>query len=180
MSSIHKKLSSPITEQFIGHYDACYSLVLSTVYSRIHNFHDAEDITQEVFIRFYAKMDEIENPRKWLFGCLRIVILDYYKAKHHKDVDIEEMFDDMSLAYVNGFRDTRIMLKNTLDEIAGERGDADAALFELISVYNYSFAEAGRQMGMGYKQARYRYRKMVSRFMEKMREKGIMNVEDLL
>jgi len=175
-----RRLNAPETEQFIKSYDSYYSLVFSTIYSKINNFHDAEDICQEVFIRFYNKMDEVENPRKWLYGCLRIVVLDYYKEKRHKDVDTDELFDDISLGYVNGFRDTRMMLKHAMDEILDKHGDRDASLFEMIAVYNYTFVEAARHLNLGYKQARYRYSRMAEMLMEKLREKGVERLEDLL
>ena len=178
--NLRQRLRAPETESFIENYDSYYSLVFSTVYSRVNNFHDAEDICQEVFIRFFDKMGEVESPRKWLFGCLRIVVLDYYKEKRHRDIDIEELFDDMSIGYVNGFRDTRMMLKNVMDEIFEEEGDRDAALFEMVAVYNYTFAEAAKHLGLGYKQARYRYYTLASKLIERLKEKGVERIEDLL
>jgi len=178
--NVRNRLGAPGTGSFIENYDSYYSLVFSTVYSKISNFHDSEDICQEVFIRFYNKMDEIESPRKWLYGCLRNVVLDYYKEKRHTDIDIDTLFDDIGLGYVNGFRDTRMMLKNVMDEIFETEGDRDAALFEMIAVYNYSFAETAKHLNLGYKQTRYRYYNMASKLMDKLREKGIERIEDLL
>ncbi len=178
--NVRKSLAAPETESFIESYDSYYSLVFSTVYSKVNNFHDAEDICQEVFIRFYSKMDEVQNPRKWLYGCLRIVVLDYYKEKRHRDVDIDELFDDISLGYVNGFRDTRVMLKNVMEEVFVEEGDRDAALFEMIAVYNFTFVEAAKHLNLGYKQARYRYNSMASKLMEKLKARGIERIEELL
>ena len=178
--NVRNKLSAPETELFIESYDSYYSIIFSTVYSKINNFHDAEDISQEVFIRFHDKIGEIENPRKWLFGCLRNAVFDHYKQKHHRDEDIDTIFDDIALGYVNGFRDTRMILKNTMDELFEETGNRDAPLFELIAVYNYSFAEAARHMNLNYKQARYRYKAVALKLSEKLREKGIERVEDLL
>lgn len=178
--NVRKSLSAPETGSFIESYDSYYSLVFSTVYSKVNNFHDAEDICQEVFIRFYDKMGEVENPRRWLYGCLRIVVLDYYKEKRHRDVDIDELFDDISMGYVNGFRDTRMMLKSVLDEILDEDGDRDSALFEMIAVYNYTFAEAARHLNLGYKQARYRYNTMASKLIERLKSRGVERIEDLL
>jgi len=167
-------------EKFILVYESCYSVVFSSVHVRVNNYHDSEDICQEVFIRFYDRIEEIENPRKWLFGCLRIVVLDYYKRKYSKDIDIEEFFDDMSLSYVNGFRDTRVMIQEILNHMTEEENAADMSLFDLVAVHNFSFVEAAKHLGISYKQARYRYGRISAKIMAGLKEKGINSIEELL
>ena len=177
---LREKLSDPGIERFVENYDSYYSLIFNSIFSKVSNYHDAEDICQEVFIRFYGKMAEIENPRKWLFGCLRLVVFDYYKMKQKKDIDADELFDDIGMGYVNGFRDSRMMIKQVIEDICNESGDRDASLFELVAVYNYSFVQASKQLNLNYKQARYRYGVFADRVTEKLKEKGISNIEDLL
>jgi RNA polymerase sigma factor (sigma-70 family) len=174
------RLSDPKIARFSDSYDSFYSLVFSIVLSKVTNYHDAEDICQEVFIRFYRKIDEIESPRKWLLGCLRIVVLDYYKTKKSRDVDVDMLFDDLNMSYVNGFRDTRIMITQTLQEIYEQEGDRDAVLFDLVTLHNYSFAQASKQLNLNYKQTLYRYERICEKLRSKLKERGIQNIEDLL
>ena len=174
------KLSNPRTEQFINNYDSFYSIIFNSIYSKVSNYHDAQDICQEVFIRYYNNLEVIENHRKWLFGCLRLVVFDYYKMKQRKDFDTDVIFEDIGMGYVNGFRDTRVMIKEIIDSLCDEYGDRDASLFELVAVYNYSFVQASRQLNLNYKQARYRYNVFAERVLGKLRDKGIHNIEDLL
>lgn len=173
-------LSDSLIKQFIRTYDAHYSVIFSSVYSRVNNYHYAEDICQEVFIRLYDKIEEVENPRKWLFGCLRIVVIDFYKRKYSRDIDIEELFDDIGMSYVNGFRDTRIMIKDVLDAVTDEEDGESVSLFELVAVYNYSLADAARHTGLSYKQARYRYNRITQKLAAGLKNKGINSIEDLL
>lgn len=177
---LREKLSDPGTDRFVENYDSYYSIVFNSIYSKVSNYHDAEDICQEVFIRFYDNMEQVENPRKWLFGCLRLVVFDYYKMKQKKDIDVDELFEDIGMGYVNGFRDTRMMIKQVIDDICSEVGDRDASLFELVAVYNYSFVQASKHLNLNYKQARYRYNTFAERVTEKLKEKGISSIEDLL
>ncbi len=174
------KLSDSGTDRFVENYDSYYSIVFNSIYSRVSNYHDAEDICQEVFIRLYDNMAEVENPRKWLFGCLKIVVFDYYKLKKKKDVDVDKLFDDIGMGYVNGFRDSRIMIKQVIYDICNESGDRDASLFELVAVYNYSYVQAAKHLNLSYKQTVYRYGVFSERVVEKLKEKGINNIEDLL
>ena len=174
------KLSDPGTDRFVENYDSYYSVVFNSIYSKVSNYHDAEDICQEVFIRLYDNFDQVENPRKWLFGCLRLVVFDYYKLKQKKEINVDELFDDIGMGYVNGFRDSRMMIKQVIDDICAEIGDRDASLFELVAVYNYSFVQASKQLNLNYKQARYRYNVFADRVLERLKDKGISNIEDLL
>lgn len=178
--NLRQTLSEARTLHFIENYDSFYTIIFSSIYSKVNNYHDAEDICQEVFFRFYNKIDEVENPRKWLFGCLRIVVLDYYKEKKGKELDIDKLSDNISMSYVNGFRDARMMIKQAIDEICDERGDSDASLFELIAVHNFTFVQASKHLNLNYKQARYRYKIFTEKVLEKLMEKGVKNIEDLL
>lgn len=177
---IKEKLTDPGVDRFIEVYDSHYSLMFSTIYSRVNNYHDAEDICQEVFIRLLDNIGSVENPRRWLFGCMRIVVFDYYKAKKRGDVDVDELFDDIGIGYVNGFRDARMIIKQAVDEICGERGDLDSSLFELVAVYNFSFVQASRHLKLNYKQARYRYNVFAGLVLERLKGRGVNNIEDLL
>lgn len=177
---ITAQLSDPKITQFSEQYDTFYSLVFSIVLSKVSNYHDAEDICQEIFLRFYRKIEEVESPRKWLLGCMRIVVLDYYKEKRHKDVDVDSLFDDMNMSYVNGFRDARITITQVLSEIYEEEGDRDSALFDLIAVHNFSVADAARHLGESYKKVRYRYSCVADKVKAKLKERGIGNIEELL
>lgn len=168
------------TARFNREFDSYYTLVFNIVLAKVSNYHDAEDICQEVFSIFYRKLDEVESPRRWLLGCLRNVVYEYYREKRHKDIDVAVLFDDISMGYVNGFRDARIAIHQTIEEVYAEEEESDAVLFDLVALYNYSFAEACVHCNISYKQAVYRYNRVSARIRSKLKEKGISNLEDLL
>ncbi len=175
-----RELSDNKTERFSEHYNAYYSVVFSSVRSKVGNYHDAEDICQEVFVRFYRKLDEIDNPRKWLFGALRLVVFDYYKQKGKNDIDIETMFEDVTMSFVNGFRDTRLVIQQALDGLYGSVDDMERALFDLTAVHGFSLREAARHLGLSYKQARTRHERVSRTLMDHFKKAGINSLEDLL
>ena len=90
-------------DNFTEDYMNYYPLVFSTIYSKVNNKDEAEDICQEVFIAFHNKYNEIENKRKWLYGSIRIQVLRYYNRKHNKNEDIDDNLNDVGLTFVNGF-----------------------------------------------------------------------------
>jgi len=175
-NSIGSERTRRYTEDFTAHYSALFS----AVHSRIGNFQEAEDICQEVFLRLYRKYDEVENTRRWLYGALRIVMLDYYKQRGRADVDVDAILDDTSLAYVNGFRDTRLLLQEAMEAIYADEGEREWILFNLIAIHGFSLVQAGRHLKISYKQVRYGYEKAVKTLLAHLNARGIRSLEDLL
>jgi RNA polymerase sigma factor (sigma-70 family) len=161
------------TELYRDHFP----LVYNTIYAKVESIEITEDLCQEVFIVMFNKLDEIENPRAWLLGTLRNTVMRYFRDKKPQ-LDIDTMFDDHSLAYVNGFRDTRLLLKDALDQATTT--DEERMMVDLIAYNCYSYEFAARAMGLTVKTVRYRYNRVVQRVMEFLRQKGINGIEELL
>jgi RNA polymerase sigma factor (sigma-70 family) len=155
-----------------------YHVVFNTIYTKVGNREDTEDLCQEVFIALYNNLDKIQNVRKWLFGTLRNVVLKYYRDKHPDAINIDDVFQDVSLTFVNGFRDLRIIISDSIMKAA--ENDVDNALIELIAFHNYSYSTAGRLLGLSKRQVQYRYTQIVNRVIQNLNENGIRNIEDLL
>jgi RNA polymerase sigma-70 factor (ECF subfamily) len=180
--ALSKELSDRKTQEFTEHYNTYYPLLLGSIYTRVRDFHAAEDICQEVFIRYYDKFDEVENPRRWLFGTLRNVTLEHYRKNSSQTVDIDEIFEDVNLRFVNGFRDTRLIIEDALNKIyeSDRELEKDKVLFDLVSMYNYSYRQASVELGLGYMQTRYRFKRTLERLVEHLNLRGIKSLEDLL
>jgi RNA polymerase sigma factor (sigma-70 family) len=66
-------------------YEKCYSKVYRTVLRRVRNTSDAEDFTQEAFLRALDKFDQF-NPnkssfKKWVYGIAKNAVLDYTRRR---------------------------------------------------------------------------------------------------
>ena len=168
------------TEHFTEAYSNYYALVFSSIYSRVGSTDEAKDICQEVFIKFYEKFHEIENSRKWLLGALRLSVFEFYRKKGKKDSIINAMFKDMSLTFVNGFRDSRLIIEEAFEDMDTFQDEREKILFDLIAIYDYTYREAGRELGYSVRQARYRYGLIVERLVRYFRKRGIYRLEDLL
>jgi RNA polymerase sigma factor (sigma-70 family) len=155
-----------------------YHVVFNTIYTKVGSREDTEDLCQEVFIALYNNLDKIQNIRKWLFGTLRNIVLKYYRDRHPDEKNIDDVFYDVSLTFVNGFRDLRIIIRDSI--IKAAENDIDNALIELIAFHNYSYSTTGRLLGLTKRQVQYRYSQIVNRVIQNLNEKGIRNIEDLL
>jgi RNA polymerase sigma factor (sigma-70 family) len=168
------------TKAFTDQYVEYYPLIYNIVYSKIKSPESVEDICQEIFTRFFLKFDEVENPRRWLLAAMRNVLYEFYRKNSESHVDIDSVMDDVKVSFVNGFRDTRIMIDEALDDMKFYVEEKNRLIFELIAVNNYTYKEAAVSLGMTEHQTRYRYNAVVGRLMDHFRKKGIHGLEDIL
>jgi len=163
--------------QFTEVYSDFYVLVYNTVCQKVSDLDIAEDITQNVFILYYNKMDEVENIRKWLFSALRFEVSNYFQLRSVDDLDIAVLFEDISLTFVNGFRDARIILENAVESIVS---DLNRVIFDMVAVRYYTYPETARVLGLTVRQVKYRYHEVVKTIQEYLKSKGIESIEELL
>lgn len=59
-----------------------YRPLLLFVKGRVSNRHDAEDLTQEIFLKLAkSDTDSIQNVKSWIYAIARNTITDYYRKK---------------------------------------------------------------------------------------------------
>jgi DNA-directed RNA polymerase specialized sigma24 family protein len=165
--------------EFTNSYSDYYSIVFGVLYSKVENQDTAQDLAQEVFIRYYEKIEEVKNAKTWLLGVVRIVLFEYYRLNKKLSVEVaqEEAEWDVSLAFVNGFRESRIIIDESISQIENSK---DKILFDLISVQYYTFAEAASMTGLSYYQVTYRYGLILKKVISHLNSRGIKQLEDLL
>ena len=115
--------------------------------------------------------------------AVQFEINNYYRKKANQKggvADIDDVAEDGSLLFENGFRDSRIILQEAIENEANFKDERDMILFHLIAVYGYTYREAGEYLGVSKWQAEERYRKTSRRLVSYFREKGIKGIEDFL
>lgn len=162
-------------------YSDYYPIVYSTIHTKVGNRDDAQDICQEVFIRLFERLDDVDNVRRWLFSALKLVVLEHFRKKKNKDeLNVDDVFQDVSLTFVNGFRDARIIINEAIENIDNFSDNKERIIFDLIAVNNFTYQMAAEQLGMTRRQIEYRYGQIVDRIIKYLHSKGIKNIEDLL
>lgn len=172
--------SDRAVKEYAAAFSRYYPLVYSSVYSKLGDRDETEDVCQEVFLRFFRKYGEISNHRSWLFGTLRLVLSEHFRKKRGDLADTEAEIEGVAASYVNGFRDTSILLQEAMDRLESGGDEDDRVIFDMVAVNNFTYGEAAKHLGMGEQQVRYRYERSVKRLLGYLREKGIQNLEDLL
>jgi len=170
-------------KEFRRSYHEYYPLVFSAVYSKTKNLEDAEDICHEVFIRYSMNYGTIEKHRGWLMKAVSFEVSNYYRKKEaNRDdfMDIDMVSDSRSHYFENGFRDSRIILQEAIENEGNFSGEREMMLFELVAKYHFTCGEAARYLGITRRQALKEYRKTSIRILHYLKSKGIKGIEDLL
>ena len=69
------------------------SVVLGFCLANAKNFHDGEDIMQEVFLKAFTKLGTLKDPsrvRPWLIKIARRTCIDYYRQRRPTQTLLEE------------------------------------------------------------------------------------------
>jgi RNA polymerase sigma-70 factor, ECF subfamily len=90
---------SQLTTQFLANRHSLFAFI----YGFIRNTHDAEDLFQEVWVRFSRALGEgvaIEDPAKWSRGTARHLILHYWRDRRQEKVVVDqELMELVELAF---------------------------------------------------------------------------------
>ncbi len=164
-------------EEFSLAYMEYYPVVYSSVLSRIHRREDVDDICQEIFIIFFDKFEDIENKRTWLYGTMKNVLYNYYRKKN-MNVALVDDFDDVGLAFTNGFRDTRILISEAMEKV--DCTEEERIILEMVATYHYPYTHVAESLGLSRRQVEYRYGQVVKRIQDYLNEKGIKDMAQLL
>lgn len=62
-------------------YSDYFPLVFSIVYQKTGDYHDSEEICQEIFINLFKKIEDMTNIRAWLLGTTKYYLLNYFRKK---------------------------------------------------------------------------------------------------
>lgn len=168
------------TRTFTEAYNDYYPLLYNVIYSKIGDDDTTQDICQDVFTRFLVKFDTVQNHRTWLYGTMKNVLLELYKKKKATAVETESLFEDITMSFVNGFRDSRIMIEEALENIENFGDEKGKTIFDMVALYNYTYKEVGKELGITERMVRYKYTVIVDKLMAYFRSKGIHGLEELL
>lgn len=83
-----------IDKQFEALWDEFSFELGNFIKSKVSQVHDAEDILQEVFIKIFKNIDQLEKQsalKSWMYKITRNTIIDYYKKKRDLPVAPETM-----------------------------------------------------------------------------------------
>jgi RNA polymerase sigma factor (sigma-70 family) len=173
-------LNDSKTGYYTRMYAEYYPVVYNVFYSRIKNSDAASDLCQELFIRYYEKFETVENHRRWIFASVKFLLLEYYRSTKREEYDTDYIVEAALQTCGHDNEDTKLIIADALESIDNFGEEKNRTLFSLIALYDYTYEEAGKSLGMSRRQARYRFSLVVDKLMDHFRKKGIHGLEDIL
>lgn len=122
--------------------------ILRFAYYRTKNWNDAEDVTQEVFIRVLKNLHRLSKPDSffsWAYSIMVNAINDLYrKKKRAKTADIAEYAENLCFYDGGGLsNDDRLSLLSAMESLS--QVDRDILYFKYFE--NMSIAEIANSTG---------------------------------
>ncbi|HEX5420980.1 MAG TPA: RNA polymerase sigma factor [Gammaproteobacteria bacterium] len=87
----------PVTDRFEALIGQHYPLLFRAAYRFTRSIHDAEDLVQEVCVRAFPRLDELETldqPHSWLLCVMRRLFIDQLRRFERSHVDSMESHDE--------------------------------------------------------------------------------------
>lgn len=160
-----------MTEQFKADiYRDYYNKVYGYIMNRVNHTQTAEDLTSEVFLKVYEKIDTFDETKAslstWIFTITRNKLTDYYRQRRVFE-EVPETLDDGSSVEDEYCND------EMLEMLAGALEELDERERDIIVLRYYSgrtLREISEQMGISYAYVKVLQNKAMSVLREKLGE----------
>ena len=139
-------------------YLTYYDKVGAYIRGKVENFHDAEDLTAQVFEKVYVKLDSFDGTKAslstWIYTIARNTVTDHFRTRR-VHVSYDELYE---LPAPERDRDVLEELADALEGLKVKERD-------LILLHYYkglTLKEVAEQMGMSYINAKVIHKKALS------------------
>jgi RNA polymerase sigma factor (sigma-70 family) len=161
-------------------YSENYKFVFGAIFRKIPDFDISQDLCQDVFLRLFIKFNQVINIRKWLHGTIRNVISEYYRKKKIPYIDAESVIDTRINSSMFEKKETRNLIDEAFSNPSNFSGKTEKQLFDLITIHENTYREAGLKLGMSARQVRYRYSLIINKLHHHFNRKGIRSAGELI
>lgn len=129
-------------------YQEYYQKVFSYINYRINSFHDAEDITEDVFVKVVNKIDTFDESKAslstWIFNIARNTLIDHYRT-NHENMELIDNYDYFEEESGLGVEDLDT-LTNAIKHLSKEEQE----IIVLRYYEDYSLKEIAQKMNLSY------------------------------
>lgn len=141
-------------KKFTQVFDKYNKLVRKIVLNRTGNWNLAEEICQQVFLKYFENMNNLENNmiQPWLVRCTKNMVNDYFrKQRIHNNV--VEMLSEMAIVrHDNAEKIIKNMvgsqlMNSIMDELYAYKKEWHD-IIEDVCIFEMSYEEAAKHLGM--------------------------------
>lgn len=137
-------------------YDQYYLLVMDVAFKVLRDYHLAQDVCQDVFMRLSTnrinKERSTEEIRKYLMVVAHNRAIDYYRSKMRRNETVlqsenRSVGSDRFFEIMEQTEDRKIFTSNLLGDLKRHRRDWYEIVLR-IEVYDYTAEEVARELGI--------------------------------
>lgn len=135
-------------------YKEYHEKVLHLIYGKISNYTLAEDLTSDVFVKVFSKLDTFDESKAsistWIYRIAQNTVIDYFRTRKVYSEVPEEIAEESNI-------DDELLNNETLDALAdalSELPERDRDLIILHYYHNLTLKEAAERLGMSYSNAK--------------------------
>ena len=135
-------------------YKDYHDKVLHFIYGKTSNYTLAEDLTSDVFLKVYSKLDTFDDTKAsistWIYRIAQNTLIDYFRTRKVFSEVPEEISQESEI-------DEELLANETLDALADaltELPERDRDLIILHYYHGLTLKEAAARLGMSYSNAK--------------------------
>lgn len=124
-----------------------YTPLFLYIRKRINSKEDAEDLTQEVFLKLSkSNSDTVNNVKSWVYTIAKNTITDYYRKRKMYTTEVEDVSIDEELTNEDVIDD----LTRCITPFINKLPDEYRSLLTLSEIENVPQKEIAKQLDMNY------------------------------
>lgn len=109
--------------------------VMRYLLKKVQNLHDAEDLTSEVFLKAFKKLESFDESKAsfstWIYTVARNTVIDYYRTRK----DSTELDENLT---VSEYADTSLLKNETLEILADALESLDERSRNIVILHYYN------------------------------------------
>ena len=157
-------------------FEAEESPLLRYAYGLVGQRETAEDLVQEAFLKLHAHWADVENPRAWLFRCIRNLSLNHLRD-HHRETTFDNGHDWESDCPDPEQTLGRLEAVGTLQLLVSELDPDDRTLIALKYQENLKYDQISQRTGLSVGNVGYKLHHALKNLADSLRRLGIESPE---
>ena len=138
--------------------------VFGYVKNHVNSIEDAEDITSDIFIKIYSKLDTYDETKAalstWIYSMTSNTVIDYYRTNHiHSEIP-EDLTDERSSI------EDEVLNKESLEALADALEQLPQELRDIIILRYYkglTLQDIAGKMNLSYGVTKLRHREALGK-----------------
>ena len=151
-------------------YNEYHDKVLRLITGKINNYTEAEDLTSDVFVKVYSKLDSFDDTKAsistWIYRIAQNTLIDYYRTRKVNSEIPEDLSQDDRVEDAVLSQEMLEALASALDELP----ERDRDLVVLHYYKGMTLKDAAERIGMSYSNAKLVHNKSLVILRERLKD----------